>query len=105
MTFLPRGPSASALAVAAWLAACAQTPPATPALQVASLDCASLASEIHAADEARRAAEQRRQDAWKVLVPFAVLARYGQADAAVDESGQRLAQLRRQADERGCPQP
>jgi hypothetical protein len=95
--------SFSALALCAALCACAAQP--TPATQVAALDCAALASEVRAAEDAQRAAAQQQQDARKAGVPFAVMARYGKGKAAADESQQRLDTLHRQAALRGCAMP
>jgi hypothetical protein len=101
---VPMAGLALSLALGALLMACAQTP-APPATQVAALDCASLASELHAAAESQRVAEQQQQDAWKAVVPFAVVARYAKGKAAAQGSEQRLAELQRQAATRGCPMP
>jgi hypothetical protein len=92
------------LALAALLGACAQTPEA-PATQVAALDCAALQAEVSAAEHAARLAAQQQHDAWKAVVPFAVMARYGQGKAAANESQQRLAELQQHAALRGCAIP
>lgn len=95
---------ALAFAFGTALVACAQTPSA-PATAAATLDCAALAGEIRAATEARGAAEEQQQDAWKAIVPFAVAARYARGKAAAQESQQQLAELQRQAVARGCHEP
>jgi hypothetical protein len=60
---------------------------------------------MQAAAESQRGAAQRQQDAWKAVVPFAVVARYGQAKAAAQESALRLAELQQHAARHGCPLP
>jgi hypothetical protein len=90
--------------IATLLVACAQTP-ARPEAPLASLDCAALASEIHAAAEAQRAAAQQRQDAWKAVVPFAVAARYAKGKAAEQQLEQQLAELQQHAARQRCPAP
>ena len=91
------------LALAAALAACAQAPtqPATPA----ALDCAALEAETDAAAQAQRVAAQQQHDAWKAVVPFAVVARYGKGKATATESEQRLDALQQHATLRGCAIP
>lgn len=96
--------TASALACAAVLAACAQTP-AAPDSQTAALDCAALEAQIDSTAQAQRHAEQQQHDAWKAVVPFAVVARYGQGKAAAGESAQRLTELQQHAALRGCAIP
>lgn len=93
-----------AIAFGALLAACAQTP-AAPPTNVAALDCAALDAEFRANAESQRAAALQQHDAWKAVVPFAVIARYGQGKAAAQESEQRLADLQQQAALRGCLSP
>lgn len=96
--------TAMALACAAVLAACAHTPAAQDA-QTAALDCASLEAQIDTTAQAQRHAEQQQHDAWKAVVPFAVVARYGRGKAAAGESAQRLAELQQHAALRGCAIP
>jgi hypothetical protein len=90
--------------LAAALTACAQTP-STPAKQTAALDCAALEVQIETAVQQQRAAAQQQNDAWKAVVPFAVMARYGQGKAAASDSRQRLDELQRHAALRGCSIP
>jgi hypothetical protein len=92
------------IALAALLGACAQTPSA-PDTQMAALDCEAIEAQIDAAARQQRAAAQRQHDAWKAVVPFAVVARYGQGRAAASESQQRLDALQQQAALRGCAIP
>jgi hypothetical protein len=88
------------------LAACAGTP-ATPTPPPASgpRDCAQLEAQTAAAHAARREAEQRKGEAWKAVVPFAVAGRFAGANAAIRDSEQRLGALRAQARQLGCSHP
>ena len=92
------------LVLAGALTACAQTPTA-PAIHTAALDCAAIEAQIDMAAQQQRAAAQQQHDAWKAVVPFAVMARYGQGKAAASESQQRLDELQQQAALRGCAIP
>ncbi|MCW5656488.1 MAG: hypothetical protein KIT60_02185 [Burkholderiaceae bacterium] len=96
--------STAGVTLAALMAACAQTPSAHD-VQTAALDCAAIEAQIDTAADAQRAAAQLQHDAWKAVVPFAVMARYGRAKAAANESQQRLDALRQQAALRGCAIP
>lgn len=100
MNLTPQWP---ALALAALLCACASEP--TARAPAAALDCTAMQDEIRAAREAQHVAEQQQHDAWKAVVPFAVLARYGQGKSAAEASAQRLAELEQQAALRGCVMP
>lgn len=102
MNHLPRRPFALLL-VSGALAACAGAPTTSdaPAITAAS-DCRSLAAEIHRTQEARAQALQQQQDAWKVIVPFAVAARHASAKSAVGDADDRLATLNAEARRRGC---
>ena len=91
------------LALAALLGACASEPPArTPAT---ALDCTAMQDEVRAAREAQHLATQQQQDAWKAVVPFAVMARYSQGKSAAEASAQRLDELQQQAALHGCVLP
>jgi hypothetical protein len=96
--------STTGVALMALLAACAQAP-TTPAVQTAALDCAAIEAQIANAADAQRAAAQQQHDAWKAVVPFAVVARYGKGKAAANESQQRLQELQQHAALRGCAIP
>jgi hypothetical protein len=100
---MTRIPFVFTLALAALVTACAATPQSD--VQVATLDCSAVEAELAHNAEAQRAAAQQQQDAWKAVVPFAVMARYGQGKAAAAESEQRLAELQAQAARQGCAGP
>ena len=90
---------------AAWaalaLGACA-TAPDTAALHTAALDCHAIEADLARTAEAQHAAERQQRDAWKAVVPFAVVARYGKSMAAAQESQLRLGELQQAAALRGC---
>lgn len=94
----------TSIALAALLAACAQTPSAR-GTSTAALDCRAIEAQIDSVAQQQRAAEQQQHDAWKVVVPFAVMARYGQGKTAATESQRRLEALRQQAALHGCAIP
>lgn len=96
--------SSTSVALAAVLAACVHVP-GTAAAQTVAIECAAIEAQIATAAQRQRTAAQQQQDAWKAVVPFAVLARYGQGKAAVHESQQRLDALRQDAALRGCAIP
>jgi hypothetical protein len=100
MTRHPSVPLWTVILASTLLAACASAPQAMPATPVA--DCAALAAQLEQAQAAERAAAQRQHDAWKAVVPFAVLARAAGGKAAVAEQQQRQDDLRGAAARQGC---
>lgn len=99
------GTALVALLGAAFLAACANvpgTPKADTETTAAVRSCAQLQAEIAGAEQARSDAQQRKDEAWKVIVPFAVAARHLQAKSALEEAEQRLAGLQLGAEQQGC---
>lgn len=91
-----------ALVAAASIAGCASAPETAPPATHSALDCSQIEAQIGAAEQARQAALEKEQDAWKVVIPFAVAARYASSKAAVSEADERLAQLRAESTRRGC---
>jgi hypothetical protein len=65
--------------------------------------CAALSAEIADTQAAVQTATERKSNAWKLVVPFAVLARHAQAGNELDKAEQQLADLRTQATRAGCP--
>jgi hypothetical protein len=53
-------------------------------------------------EQARRAAQDDSDNAWKAVVPFVVLARKASAKAALEDAGKQLAALKAQAAS-ACP--
>jgi hypothetical protein len=95
------------LTAAALVAACAHAPgakpdaPPTPSADAAA-DCAALGTQIAQAELGQRAAHEQQRNAWKVVVPFAVAARYAGARRAGADADERLAELQAAFTRRGC---
>lgn len=97
-------------AAAAALSGCAASPKtpatdATPSLTATALpasECTRLQALIAETQATRQAAEQKAQDAWKAVVPFAVAARHVSGRSAATEAEQRLAGLQAEFDRKGC---
>jgi len=89
------------------LAACASPPLVERERQTAAAtpDCTALDAQIAQAGDAQRAAAQKQHDAWKLVVPIAAAARYGQGVVEATQSAQRLSELQAQADRQGCRGP
>jgi hypothetical protein len=96
--------------VALLISGCASTPVAAPALAVTTasstlptaLGCVQLEGQIARAEEARRVADEKGQNAWKAVVPFAVAARYVSGKTAAAEAQEALDGLRTQSAQLGC---
>ncbi|HEY9063534.1 MAG TPA: hypothetical protein VIO33_01030 [Burkholderiaceae bacterium] len=106
-----RPSSVVAALLATLLGACASAPPPSGAsvtgrpADASAASCAQLDAQIVQAAEARRAAEEKGQNAWKAVVPFAVAARYASGRAAAGEAEDAMAGLREQARRQGCASP
>lgn len=81
--------------VAAWVLAAALPALAQPNAP-AAIDCGTLPARLERAEQARRAAQDDSDNAWKAVVPFAVLARKASAKAALDEADRKLTELKAQ---------
>lgn len=88
------------LALCALVTACAAPPQAAPG--AAAADCAQIEAKLADAEKARREAQQQKQDAWKVVVPFAVAARRVQAGKALEAAEHQQAALKAAAQKQGC---
>ena len=100
--------------VALSISACAATPSPTPAPVLDTtiagaatplpnaLGCVQLEGQIARAEETLRNAEEKSQNAWKAVVPFAVVARYASNKAAANEAQESLDGLRTQSVQLGC---
>jgi hypothetical protein len=64
--------------------------------------CLRIATDIERAEKARKEAVEKGDNAWKTVLPFAVIARKASSKAAVDEADKQLAALRQQAAAEGC---
>jgi hypothetical protein len=68
----------------------------------AGLSCGELRAQIADTEAARRTALEKEQNAWKVVIPFAVAARYATSKSAVKEADEQLAQLHAESIRQGC---
>lgn len=85
------------------LAACAsRAPEASPTATPNTTGCAELQTRRTAVDQTRREAEQKKQDAWKAIVPFAIAARRTQAGHALEAAEREQAALAAAAQKQGC---
>jgi hypothetical protein len=98
---LLRGSFLASLLVAA-LAGCASTPGGVTS--AAAQDCRQLGAEIARSEEAKREALDKQQNAWKAVIPFAVVARYASGKSAAAEADGRLADLKAGFARQGCKQ-
>jgi hypothetical protein len=90
------------LAVVALISGCASAPTSEPGAAAAISECKDLDAEIAAVEVAKRQSLAKQQDAWKVVIPFAVLARYAGAKSAAAEADQRLNELRSEFARQSC---
>lgn len=84
----------------AGLAGCASSPKAPSAL--AMTDCTQLRAEIARAEDDKRAALDKKENAWKAVIPFAIAAQYGVGLRAADAADKRLGELGSQSQRHGC---
>lgn len=85
--------------------ACAQIPRSTVAeSQFGTLSCAELAQQTQQGHTTKVAADQAKSDSWHAVLPFIVVARYGQASAAATEAERRMNLLTEQSLRQGCAQ-
>ncbi len=91
-----------ALAAALLLGACASRAPEAPAQAHAAAGCVELKARRAAAADTRREAEQKKHDAWKAIVPFAIAARRAQAGQAIEAAEREQAALAAAAQKQGC---
>jgi hypothetical protein len=75
---------------------------ATPSPAPEPLSCAQLDKEIRASEDARLLAVEKQEDPWKFVIPFAVAGVHVASKSAVDDADRWLAQLRENAQRKGC---
>jgi hypothetical protein len=73
---------------------------AVPATQ--SEACLRIGAEIERFDKMRKDAVERNDNAWKAIVPFAVIARKTGSKADIEEADKQLLALRHKAAAEGC---
>jgi hypothetical protein len=71
--------------------------PATP-----SEACLRIAADREAVEKARNDAVERNDNAWRAIVPFAILARKASSKADIEEADKQRVALRRKATAEGC---
>jgi hypothetical protein len=86
------------LLAALLVSACASAP--QPVATAA--DCTQIDTQLAAARASQRDAQQRKDDAWKVIVPFAVVAKRAQAGSDLEAAEQRIAELQAAQVRQGC---
>ena len=101
LSSLPTPAAAPASPVAQSPRVPAAQPAAAPA-PASIYSCNELRAEIAEAERAKHAAERAGDDAWKAVVPVAVIARFARGKKAAADAAERLAQLEAAADRRGC---
>lgn len=92
----------SLLIALSFAAGCAGNPPSTnnagalPATRSANssvADCRELEAGIANAENAKRTAQEKERDAWKAVIPFAVMARKASSKADAEKAGKQLEKL------------
>jgi hypothetical protein len=73
-----------------------------PESQFSSLDCPAIADQLAQALLTQEHAAQAKRDSWKVVVPFAVAARYINASGLMKESERRKTSLLQEQQEKNC---
>lgn len=95
------------LAAAAVLCGCAGGPTTrtvakTAAGKTVPADCNELNAQLASAQERKSAAAAGQRDAWKVVIPFAVAARYVGASASANDADKEISQLQADRQRAGC---
>lgn len=94
---------ASLVAIATLATGCTHAPAAATAPSAsATTDCRQLSAQIASAEQARRAAREQEKEAWKAVVPFAVVARYAKGKAAAENADKQLDKLYADFKLKGC---
>jgi outer membrane murein-binding lipoprotein Lpp len=95
--------SLAALVAVVALAGCASGPTKSdPQTAAAMSSCSQLNAEIARTEAARRAAQEKKETAWKGVVPFVVVERYGSGKAGMQQADRRLVELQSEFIKRGC---
>lgn len=93
--------TAPLLAATLFAAGCAPAP-TLPTASRTTTDCNQLRTERAQVEADKLAATEQQQNAWKVVVPFAVAARYASGKSALEAADKRLAALDAESARRGC---
>lgn len=98
-TYARRVAAIALLACTLQAAGCASAP-ARPV--AASLECKQLSGEMARTELERRAALEKQQDSWKLVLPLVVAARFAIGMSEVSDSNDRLSELRAQFRYKNC---
>jgi len=87
------------------IAGCSNIPKSgMPESQFSTLDCPSIADQLAQALVTQEHAAQAKRDSWKVVIPFAVGARYIDASRHMNESERRATLLLQEQQAKNCAQ-
>ncbi len=89
------------------LCGCAGTAPTrtsdkTAADKTARVDCTELNAQLISAHQRKSAAAAAQRDAWKVVIPVAVVARYAGAIVSANDADEEIARLQADLQRAGC---
>ena len=88
------------VALASLLVSCASAP---NRVDTASLtECRQIGSEVAQVEADKRAATEKKEGAWKNVIPFVVVGQYIEGKQDADAADKRLAALGDQAARQGC---
>lgn len=80
----------------------APAPAVATTTATAKADCGQIKAEMLGLEQARKAALEKEQNAWKAIVPFVVAARYASGKSEAEKTGRRLEELRAESNRQGC---
>lgn len=72
--------------------------------QFSALDCRAISDQLAQERVTQESAAQAKSDSWKVVIPFAVAARYFDASSHLNESERRVTLLVQEQQSKGCKQ-
>jgi hypothetical protein len=75
-----------------------------PESQFSSLDCRAIADQLAQEQVTQERSAQAKSSAWKVVIPFAIAARYIDASSHMNESERRATLLVQAQQSRNCKQ-
>jgi len=96
------GPAASVVRTGAAPQGAASVAPAATPGSGGQADCAARQAALAETTRAVETARQRKADAWKLVMPLAVVARRAQAGSELEKAEQQLAEQRTLAGRDGC---
>jgi len=75
-----------------------------PESQFSALDCRAIADQLAQERVTQEGAAQAKSNSWKVVIPFAVAARYIDASSHMNESERRATLLVQEQQSKSCKQ-